>query len=207
MFFLISLIIIIIALILMIIFSNFEIEVKKLEVSIGNKIGEIIKPYYRVLVRMYILKKVKLLEIDLTKVKLKRINMNFKNVQNKILKNKNKFDAKSIKLLKNLKIKIKNINLNTSLGLENAATTAILVGIISSGVAILLEPFLEKRSKVYFDIQPIYQNKNMLNISFEGIFTLKMIHIINTYKVLIKKRRGDKNVRTSNRRSYAYNNG
>ena len=55
-----------------------------------------------------------------------------------------------------------------------------------------------------FLIQPIYINQNLINIECSGIFEIEMIHIINTICIVNKKRKGDKNERTSNRRSYDY---
>ena len=49
-----------------------------------------------------------------------------------------------------------------------------------------------------------YINKNLLNIEISSIFQIKMIHIINTICIVNKKRKGDKNERTSNRRPYDY---
>ena len=47
-------------------------------------------------------------------------------------------------------------------------------------------------------------NENLLNIEISSIFQIKMIHIINTICIVNKKRKGDKNERTSNRRPYDY---
>ena len=56
--------------------------------------------------------------------------------------------------------------------------------------------------KQSFQIKPIYNNQNILNIALSGIFQIKMIHIINIIYILNKKE-GVKNYeRTSNRRAY-----
>ena len=95
------------------------------------------------------------------------------------------------------------MNLNIALGTEDAAITAFIIPIISTFIAM----FLSKRVQRYnnnqkFSIQPVYINQNLINIEFSGIFQIKMIHIINT--ICIVKRKGDKNERTSNRRTYDY---
>ena len=46
------------------------------------------------------------------------------------------------------------------------------------------------------------QNKNIIKFELNGIFDIKMIHIISTICILKKKRRVYKNERTSNRRTY-----
>mgnify|MGYP000162843410 CR=1 FL=1 len=55
-----------------------------------------------------------------------------------------------------------------------------------------------------FEIQPVYINKNLINILVSGIFEIRMIHIINTICTMKKEGKGDKNERTSNRRAYDY---
>ena len=47
-----------------------------------------------------------------------------------------------------------------------------------------------------------YKNKNIIKLQLDGIFDIKMIHIINTICTIKKKRRVYKNERTSNRRTY-----
>ena len=74
--------------------------------------------------------------------------------------------------------------------------TAISVGIISTILGIIL-----KRQK--FEILPVYQEKNVLNVKFNCIFRINLIHYI--YKTILKGR--DENERKpSDRRAYAYSN-
>ena len=99
--------------------------------------------------------------------------------------------------MKDLQIVIIKANLNISLGTEDAATTAISVGVLASILGIILK-------KQKFEIMPIYQNKNILNIKLNCIFRIDLIHYI--YKTILKGR--DKNERqSSNRRAYANSNG
>ena len=51
---------------------------------------------------------------------------------------------------------------------------------------------------------PKYGDENFIDLQFNGIFEIKMIHIINTICIEKKKRRVEENERTSNRRSYDY---
>lgn len=83
-----------------------------------------------------------------------------------------------------------------------------MVPTISTILSILIaknqEEKPKKEIKQYYKITPVYKNKNLINFCLEGIFELKMIHIITTICILKKKRRVGKHVRTSNRRSYDY---
>ena len=55
-----------------------------------------------------------------------------------------------------------------------------------------------------FYLKPIFVNRNILNFQFDGIFELKLIHIINTICKIKKERKGESDERTSNRRTYDY---
>ena len=60
-----------------------------------------------------------------------------------------------------------------------------------------------REDKIFYNVEPIYNSQNLINIAISGIFQIKMIHIINTIYVLNKKG-GIEYERTSNRRSYDY---
>ncbi|MCI9064069.1 MAG: DUF2953 domain-containing protein [Clostridia bacterium] len=92
------------------------------------------------------------------------------------------------------------------MGTEEASLTAILIGLMSSILGIALRNKIQNQDKIKFYTIPVYQDKNFLKIHFNSIFRINMIHIIYIIYILKKKRRVEKNGRTSNRRSYAYSN-
>ena len=96
------------------------------------------------------------------------------------------------------------MNLKIIVGTEDAAITAIAVGIISSLISIFFHNKIFDINKQKYEVLPIYENKSILKIEFDGIFTFKIANIIGMAKYL--KRRVNKNDRTSNRRAYAYSN-
>ena len=121
------------------------------------------------------------------------------------IENKANIDKELITSLKNIQIEIKEINLKISIGTENASLTAFVIPVISTFIATILSKQINKyNNKQSFLITPVYIDQNLINIEGSGIFEIKMIHIINTICILNKKRKGDKNERTSNRRSYDY---
>ena len=126
-------------------------------------------------------------------------------LETKIIENRKNIDKETIKALKNIKIQVEKINLKILIGTENASLTAFIVPVISTIIAITLREQIKKYNENQkFLIQPIYINQNLINIECSGIFEIEMIHIINTICIVNKKRKGDKNERTSNRRSYDY---
>ena len=190
-------------------FSKIQIEIKNLNFS-ASKTNLTIEPTYKISIKIYVLKKIKLLDKQIKNIdfenqdKFKKMKKKFKTQ----MKDKGKnFQMEQIKILRNLKIQIRSMNLNVKIGTENAALTAIFVGIMYSVIPNIFNYFFDLEKNAQFKIEPIYLNKNLLSLSFEGIFKVNLIHIINTYEVLIRKERKEKNDRTSNRRSYAYNHG
>lgn len=159
----------------------------QLQISINKKqISE-----YQIQVKLYIYEKINYFKLNITpkKIKRKKIQKKINKLKAKIKKNKSNFDIKKLKELKNLKPELKKLNLRLSLGLEDSAQTAICTGTISSIIAILLGIVSTiqdnlKETQVNWKIIPIYQNKNLLNIDFNCIINIKLIHIIYTiYKL------------------------
>lgn len=178
---------IIIILLVAICTSKIGIEVKNLKIDTGNvkKINDERKIY----VYLVIFNKIKLLKRDIKNLKISK-----KNIDKKIIKNKNlKIDYKDI--IKYIDIEIAQIDLTVQIGTENAGTTAILVGTVSAILGNLIK-------KPKYHIIPIYYNRNLLKIQLEGIFIINLRQYI--YNQIIKKRRREKRYeRTSDRKSYA----
>lgn len=107
-------------------------------------------------------------------------------------------------MLNNYIYGINSLNLKINLGTENTILTSFLIPAISTFLSIILAKKNVKTEKQKFEVSPIYNRGNLLNIAFQGIFEIKMIHIIKVICIKIKKRRVEKNERTSNRRSYGY---
>mgnify|MGYP004634643349 CR=1 FL=1 len=166
---------------------------------------------YQIKIQIYTLGIIPILCFKLNSIKINRILKN-KTIEEKINKEKIKLitdkaniDKKLITSIKNIKTEIKEINLKILIGTENASLTAFIIPVISTILAIVLSKQIKKyNDKQVFSIIPIYINQNLINIELSCIFQIKMIHIINTICMVNKKRKGDKNERTSNRRSYDY---
>lgn len=114
---------------------------------------------------------------------------------------------------KKISIVLEKLDLNINVGLEDCVITSYLVGIIAIVISNILPHVVAKKLKeeeiserYKYEIVPIYENKNLYKISLNCIITAKMVHII--YIIFLikkeKKRRSDKNERTSNRKPYEY---
>lgn len=190
--------------ILLIAFSKINIEIKNFKFTSQEK--RHINKNYMIVFKLLILNKIPILRINITKSKLEKIQLKerIKNIDVKVLENNIKFDKNLFKVIKNLGIDINKFDLKIELGTENATITAIIVPIISTVLSIFLQKKVENIENQKFIINPIFINKNLINIVFSGIFEIRMIHIINIIYILNKKKGVKKNERTSNRRSYDY---
>lgn len=195
---------VLILIIILLVFSRIRIEVINFKFS--SQTQRHINKDYKVIIKLCILKKIPILKVNITKTKLEKMKIKekIKNIDFKIIQNKNKFDKNAIKAIKKSNININKINLNLEIGTENATLTSVIVPAISTILAILLSRKIENPKNQLFIIQPVYVNQNLINIVFSGIFEMKMIHIINIIYILNRKKGVNKHERTSNRRSYDY---
>ena len=189
-----------------------KIEVKIVNLAINSQNKEHISDKYKIITKLKIFGNIPIIKFTLNKKKIKKIqqllkmNEKVKQLEKDILQNKNKFDKKMVKGLKEFSkgIYVENLELEVELGTENAFLTSMLVAIFSSILSIGLSRIHLKENNIVYKIEPVYRNENSIKIEISGIFQIKLIHIINTIYVLNKKGGRKNHERTSNRRSYDY---
>lgn len=189
---------------ILLIFSKIQIQIDNLSFS-SNRIRHINNDY-QIIIKLLVFSKIPIFKYNITKTKLEKLRLKEKvrNMDFKILKNRNKFNKKMLKATKKINISIKKIKLYIELGTENASLTSIIIPIVSTVIANIFYKKVENYKNQNFTIKPIYINQNLINILIDGIFEIKMIHIINIIYILNKKEGVKKYERTSNRRSYDY---
>ena len=176
--------------------SKMQIIIKNLDFSSQRK--EKVKSTYEAYLEVIAFNKIKIIKINLKKLRNNKINFSKVLEQAKKIREngtKEQF-AEQLIGVRDLKIDIKELALKIEIGTEDAAVTAIVIGIIASIIGIII-----KNQK--FQIFPIYQDKNILNIQLDCIFTLNLMQYI--YKT-IKKGRKENERKSSDRRTYAYSN-
>ena len=205
MFFLL-LILIILTVLILIVFSRIKIDVKNVKFTSYKVEERHLQKDYNIEIKLYVLKFLRILKINITKEKLEKLKLKnkIKKLEKKLILKDVKFDVNIFDVLKKLKIIFEELNLKIEIGTENSALTSIIFGIISGIIPFVFKNQIKDIEKQKIDIKPIYLNQNLLNIELNCIFNIKMIHIIYVMYILNKKRRDEKYVRTSNRRSYGY---
>ena len=189
-----------------------KIEVKIVNLAINSQNKEHISDKYKIITKLKIFGNIPIIKFTLNKKKVKKIqqslkmNEKVKQLEKDILQNKNKFDKKMVKGLKEFSkgIYVENLELEVELGTENAFLTSMLVAIFSSILSIGFSRIHVREKNIVYEIEPVYRNENSIKIEISGIFQIKLIHIINTIYVLNKKGGRKNHERTSNRRSYDY---
>lgn len=188
---------------IVLIFSKIQIQIVNLKFS--SEKPRHINSNYQIIIKLLILKKIPVFKVSITKNKLEKVKLKEKVQQvnwQKLQSTNLKKDA--LKAIKELKLDVKNINLNIELGTENACFTSILVPAISTAISIWLGRKIKNYENQIFIIKPVYLNQNFVNILISGIFEVKMKHIISMLYVLNEKEGVRKYERTSNRRAYDY---
>ena len=146
--------------------SKIEIEIKDLDISTLREKNNIIDKNYKIIVSLAIFNKWKIIKLKVKKDRIRDIReiKIIKKIDMQFLKN-NKKTKGIAKAIKELQIEIKELEMHIEIGTEDAALTAISVGIISSIIGILLKDKITVKDK--FEIQPIYIQKKPTRISNE----------------------------------------
>ena len=198
------------ALILLIIgfiFSSISVDVKKVEISNCNNDNKL-NYDYEIDIKLHLFNFIKVLSIKIDKEKINKLNLkdkiqkiNFKKLQKEVLPKKEQKE-----ILRKLNIELKKFDLKLQIGTIDVIFTTAIVTLLASGIGIGLANIIKeyKKEKYNYEIYPIYQNKNLIKIQLNCIINLKMVHIISIIYLLLKKRRVEKDGRTSNRRAYDY---
>ena len=194
--------------------SSIKVTISNLKLSTEKYEGRILNDDYTLTISLWGLRRFCIINIEITKEKLENIKLKEKlktslrniatvDLIKNIMENR-KIDKKTLKKIKKHAPEIMYIKLLANIGTDDAILTSYIVAFISSLLGIGLREPISQFKKNKFIINPVYINKNLLNLELDCIFETKMIHIIYVIYILNKKRRVDKNGRTSNRRTYGY---
>lgn len=163
MFFLFILIILII-LVLAVHTSKIEIKIENLKIDTEKSKGQKVNNDKKIYLYIVIFKKIKIFKrkLDIENIKLRNKNL--------------RVDYKP--LLQNIKLHVKEIDLKVEIGTQDAALTAILVGIVTAVVGIILR-------RPNYRITSMYTNKNFLKVELDGILSVHLMQYI--YRIISNK--------------------
>jgi len=157
--------------------SRIGVEVQNLIIDTEKPKGQKINKEGKIFIYLIIFGKIKLFKNNIRNINQQKIKFHSKDIDITFLKDKDlKIDYKD--LLKKIDIYFEEIDLNVQIATEDAALTAILTGMLATGVGIIL-----KRPK--YQIIPVYTNRNFLKIKLDCIFSVHLMQYI--YKIVSNK--------------------
>ncbi len=170
-------------------FSTIEIHIQNIKYFSDNIKNEKFNKDYNINLKLKLFDKLTYLKLNFKKNnKKKNIKkvLNVNKLKENFKKNRKSLDIGIFKLTKYFKIK--KLNLKVQIGLEDAALNAITVGIASTAIAVILRNFVEKESKIYWKILPIY-GRNSLKINVDAIIGIKLKDLLLRKEIFNKKRK------------------
>ena len=197
---------ILLTIIIVLIFSKIQVEIENYILNFVKNKNKILNDTFLFKIKLVIFGTLPIINLKINREKLKKLENNLKDKKIKLDINKigKQITKENINDAKKLQMHIEKIKLKINFPTENTILTTFIVPIISTNLSKVLTKKRVKEEKQRLEINPIYNKGNLVNIVFEGIFEIKMIHIIKVICAKIKKRRVEKYERTSNRRAYDY---
>ena len=179
--------------------SNAKLEIKKLHISnIENKL----KVDFVLNIGIYFLDKIQLIKFTIDNYKISNLLQSGKLDINKFKQNK----AINIDVFKSLKyhdFTIEHLELEGYFSTFDTVLSAWIYAFVQAIIPILISRRI--KGKYINDFQFLNITENKININFNCIISVKMVNIINILHYL-KKKGGNNNGKSSDRRSYAYSN-
>ena len=190
---------------ILIIASTLHIQIKNLSISNMQKKNN---TKYAIIFSIYFANKIKYIWFNLNSKRAKKIYSKVQLEKIDLKKFKKVFKLSDLKELTKLHLKILDLNLDMNIGTKSPLVTSFLVVTISNAISLLLPHLVNnlKDNRYFYNIKPLYYNKELYKINLDCIIEIKMVHIINViYYIFLKKgRRENERSTTSNRKSYAY---
>lgn len=190
---------------ILIIASTLHIQIKNLSISNMQTKNN---TKYAIIFSIYFANKIKYIWFNLNSKRAKKIYSKVQLEKIDLKKFKKVFKLSDLKELTKLHLKISDLNLEMNIGTKSPLVTSFLVVTISNAISLLLPHLVNnlKDNKYFYNIKPLYYNKELYKINLDCIIEIKMVHIINViYYIFLKKgRRENERSTTSNRKSYAY---
>ena len=190
---------------ILIIASTLHIQIKNLSISNMQTKNN---TKYAIIFSIYFANKIKYIWFNLNSKRAKKIYSKVQLEKIDLKKFKKVFKLSDLKELTKLHLKISDLNLEMNIGTKSPLVTSFLVVTISNAISLLLPHLVNnlKDNRYFYNIKPLYYNKELYKINLDCIIEIKMVHIINViYYIFLKKgRRKNERSTTSNRKPYAY---
>lgn len=189
---------------LILLLSNLEIEIKELEIDTTKKRKNIL-----VCLKLKLFNKIPIFKINIDNKKIKSLEIkNEKLVKSIISSQRENLKLNNLEILKYLDFNLEEINLKVIISLLEVMPTMLAIPILSSIISIIIEKTAKRyeKEKYKYSIKPSSNLNLMVKVKLKCIISIKVVNIINVIYIMLKKGSGKNNERASNRRSYVCNN-
>ena len=179
MLFFICIIILFFIMIFLVAVSELKLDVKNLNIS--SLTPKLIQDGYLITIGLYI-NKIPLIQFEFNKEKIEKIQLKekAKKIYFKKYIKKEKPRKEILKRIKFLKFDLEEVNLNIAIDTIDPILTSYTTALISSIIGIILGNLIRKydKEKHKFLIEPVYVNKNLINLRLSCIINVKIWNII-----------------------------
>ena len=157
-----------------------KLEIKNVKFFLTKIQGNITNEDYKIILKIYFYGIIKIFDKDIANMKIngEKLKNKLRNIEVDLKKNNLNVDLGLFKELKKLDFKLEELDLKIYIGTENAAVTAIIVGIAWGVISNVLRERIKDSAENSYFIEPVYAEKNLLKINLDGIFKVKMRNII-----------------------------
>lgn len=200
-FIILSLIILVLMLIFILVLSTIKLEISKLHIYNTNE-KQKLKFDFKFNISISFFNKIKIIKFTIDNIKIKNL-LNSKKINIQKLKENQNINKDTLKILKNIDIKIEYFYIEGCFATFNPVLTSNIFAILHSIIPILISRKIQ--GKYINKLEFLNINKNIINLNFNCIINIKLVNIISILYYLIKKG-GKNNGESSNRRAYAYSN-
>ena len=169
---------------ILIIASTLHIQIKNLSISNMQKKNN---TKYAIIFSIYFANKIKYIWFNLNSKRAKKIYSKVQLEKIDLKKFKKVFKLSNLKELTKLHLKISDLNLEMNIGTKSPLVTSFLVVTISNAISLLLPHLVNnlKDNRYFYNIKPLYYNKELYKINLDCIIEIKMVRIINVIYYII----------------------
>lgn len=189
--------------ILLIAFSSIKLNIKKANISNfdkGIKRRKIEKDFL-IYVELHLFGKIKIARLRLKEELFQKVKVQAE--KQDISKDVKKLREMNIKeLIKKLKVKVEVLNIEAQIGIEDVILTSSVVTAISVFLGVVLRNM--NHDDLYYNIMPVYQFGNVIDIKFNCLISVKVIHIVKVIYILLKEKKSKKDKLQSAIYNYSY---
>ena len=184
-----------------IIFSTIRIKIENWEVSnLKEKKNE---KKYQITTSIHLFNKLKWISLRIDNKKMQKIFVKLHLDNLDIKKLEKDFQISDIKEIIEIRPKISQLDLQIKLGLEDVILTTYTIPILATVISFILATSVkrENMNKIKYNVEPIYDNKNLYKIKLNTILEIKLLNLLNSsFKIYVSRRqKGNKLTKNANK--------